>query len=192
MGIVNVLFVHVADEDPAMKIVIPEVFKNMYHRYCRFHVVWTWSNELDKLSASKKGLKRELEVLFNFPLVPTEFEKAWTDMVMKFGIQDHPAIEALWTKRKMWIMAYFKGVYCGRMTSTQRSESTNRVLKDGFVNNVTSLHQFAEKMLEALQHMDHVDAGETHYSQVCLITILQVQCYFVTAVKDCNCNVVIE
>jgi hypothetical protein len=30
------------------------------------------------------------------------------------------------------VMAYFKGLYCERMTSTQCSESTNRVLKDGF------------------------------------------------------------
>jgi hypothetical protein len=66
----------------------------------------------------------------------------------------------------MWVMVYFKGLYCRRMTSTQRSESTNRVLKDGFVNSVMSLHQFAEKMLEALQHMNHIEVGESHYSQV--------------------------
>jgi hypothetical protein len=69
----------------------------------------------------------------------------------------------------MWVMVYFKGLYYGRMTSTQRSESTNQVLKDGFVNSVMSLHQFAEKMLEALQHMDHIEAGECHYSEVRLI-----------------------
>jgi hypothetical protein len=63
-------------------------------------------------------------------------------------------------------MAYVKVLYCGRMRSAQRSESTNKVLKDGFVNSVTLLHQFAEKMLIALQHMDHIDAEESHNSQV--------------------------
>ncbi|CAN6355746.1 unnamed protein product [Urochloa humidicola] len=51
------------------------------------------------------------------------------------------------------------------MTSTQRSESQNRVLKDGYVNANTSLHMFAKRMLDSLQHADHMDAGETHYSQ---------------------------
>jgi hypothetical protein len=80
----------------------------------------------------------------------------------------------------MWIMTYFKGLCCGWMTSTQRSESTNRVLKDGFVNRLTSLHQFTDKMLEALQHMDQIEAGESHYSQVTigiqLITIFVQDC----------------
>jgi hypothetical protein len=63
-------------------------------------------------------------------------------------------------------MAYVKVLYCGRLRSTQRSESTNKVLKDGFVSSVTLLHQFAEKMLIALQHMYHIDAEESHNSQV--------------------------
>jgi hypothetical protein len=149
-----------------MKIAIPRVFEKAHYRYYRFHVTRTWRHELDRLYLVNKGLKVELEYLINFPLVPTEFEKAWDKMVDRYGIKENLAIEALWAKRSMWIMSYFKGLYCGRMTSTQRSESTNRVLKEGFVNSVTSLHQFAEKMLEGLQHMDHMDAEENHYSQV--------------------------
>jgi hypothetical protein len=84
----------------------------------------------------------------------------------KYGLQEHPTIKSLYVKREMWIMTYFKGLYYGRMTSTQRSESTNRVMKDGFVNSVTSLHLFAEKMLEALKHMDHIDTEESHGAQV--------------------------
>lgn len=87
-------------------------------------------------------------------------------LVEEFGIAENPAIKALWEKRERWIPTYFKGMYCGRMTSTQRSESQNRVIKDGFVNENTSLHMFAKRMLDALQHADHMDAGETHYAQV--------------------------
>jgi len=61
---------------------------------------------------------------------------------------------------RRWIVAYFKGMYCGRMTSTQRSESQNKVLKDGYVNESTSMHMFAKRMLDALRHADHMNAGE--------------------------------
>jgi hypothetical protein len=87
-------------------------------------------------------------------------------MEEKYGIQEHPAIKSLYAKQEMWIMAFFKGLYCGRMTSKQWSESTIKVLKDGFVNSVTSLHQFIEKMLKAIQHIDHIDAKESHSAQV--------------------------
>jgi hypothetical protein len=148
-----------------MKIAIHRVFEKTHHQYCRFHVTHTWRHELDRLYLANKGLKVEHESLINFPLGPTEFEKAWDKMVDRYGIRENPVIEALWAKRSMWIMAYFKGLYYGRMTSTQRSESMNWVLKEGFVNSVTSLHQFMEKMLEALKHMDHMDAEESHCSQ---------------------------
>jgi hypothetical protein len=52
------------------------------------------------------------------------------------------------------------------MTLTQRSESQNRVLKEGYVNESTSLHMFARRILDSFHHADHIDAGETHYVQV--------------------------
>jgi molecular chaperone GrpE (heat shock protein) len=113
-----------------------------------------------------KGMNVELESLFNFPLGPTEFKKAWNETFEKYGIKEHPTIKSLFDKRQMSVMAYFKGLSCGRMTPTQISESRNRALKDGYVNSVTSLHQFAEKILEVLQHMDHIDVEKSHCSQV--------------------------
>jgi hypothetical protein len=70
-------YVMETDEDPAMKIAIPKVFKETHYRYCRFHVTRTLWHELDKLYAANKWLKVELELLFNFPLGPSEFEQAW-------------------------------------------------------------------------------------------------------------------
>jgi hypothetical protein len=90
----------------------------------------------------------------------------WEKLVDECGIWEHLAIVVLWQKRKIWIAAYFKGMYCGRMTSTQRSGSQNRVLKDGYVGSVTTCHMFAKRVLDSIQHTNHMDAGESHYSLV--------------------------
>jgi hypothetical protein len=62
-----------------MKIAIPKVFGNTHRRYYRFHVTCTWRYGLDRLYVSNKGMKVELESLFNFLFGPTEFEKAWNE-----------------------------------------------------------------------------------------------------------------
>ncbi|KAL6644101.1 hypothetical protein ACP70R_018867 [Stipagrostis hirtigluma subsp. patula] len=148
-----------------MKEAIEVVFSKTYHRNCRWHVIRPWERDLDRLHRENSGFKEKIEGLLNFPLSPTEFEVAWGDTMREYGLEEYSAIRALWDKRPMWMAPYFKSVYCGQMTSTQRSESTNRVLKDGFVNHTTSLHMFAKRMLEAIQHMDQMEAQETWYSE---------------------------
>ncbi|WVZ64205.1 hypothetical protein U9M48_013766 [Paspalum notatum var. saurae] len=115
--------------------------------------------------ARDKNLQEKIEALINWPLQPTEFEAAWTQTVTELGIQEHPAIVALWSKRSMFIACYFKANYYGRMTSTQRSESTNNMLKLGFVNNATSMNMLAKQCFQAIQHVDHLAPCETHYSE---------------------------
>jgi hypothetical protein len=78
-----------------MKIAIPEVFEKTQHRYCRFHVTHTWKHELDKLYMTHKGLKTELESLINYPLGLSSFEAAWKELVEKYALHDHPAINSL-------------------------------------------------------------------------------------------------
>ena len=74
--------------------------------------------------------ERKIRIFDNYPLGPTQFEVEWKRLVDECGIADHPAIKALWEQKERWIATYFKGMYCGRMTSTQRLESQNRMLKD--------------------------------------------------------------
>ncbi|KAG2628624.1 hypothetical protein PVAP13_3KG250027 [Panicum virgatum] len=155
------------DEDPAMRQAIKVVFDKTHHRNCRWHILRLWEFELDQLYIQHKDmkLKEKLESLINYPLGPTQFEVEWKRLVDECGIADHPAIKALWEQKERWIATYFKGMYCGRMTSTQRLESQNKMLNDGYVNESTGLHIFAKWMLDSLQHADHMDAGETHYAQ---------------------------
>jgi hypothetical protein len=78
-----------------MKIAIPRVFLKTQHQYCRFHVVHIWRYDLDRLYVCKKGMKVELESLFNFLLGPSEFGRAWKVLEEKYGIQEQPAIKTL-------------------------------------------------------------------------------------------------
>ncbi|XP_020186988.1 protein FAR1-RELATED SEQUENCE 5-like [Aegilops tauschii subsp. strangulata] len=83
--------------------------------------------------------------------MPTEFEAAWAELVQKYNLQNDQMMMQLWNDRKMWISAYYKNIFCARMTSTQRSESTNHVLKRGFVKGTQNLNKFARRVNACIQ-----------------------------------------
>jgi hypothetical protein len=155
-----------SDEDPALRIAIQLVFLKSQHRNCHWHITRPWEFDLEQLYIKHKdtGLKERLESLINYPLGPTQFEIEWEKLVDVCDISNHPAIVFLWQNRDRWIAAYFTRMYCGGMTSTQPSKSQNRVLKEGYVNESTSLHMFARRMLDLLQHANHIDTRESHYA----------------------------
>ncbi|KAK1600955.1 hypothetical protein QYE76_020962 [Lolium multiflorum] len=70
-----------------------------------------------------------------------EFEQAWSILVDKYGLQEHPFITQIYEVREKWAKPYFAGIFCARMTSTQRSESANHMLK-GFVPPGYSINMF--------------------------------------------------
>ena len=51
--------------------------------------------------------------------MPTEFETSWAELVHKYNLENDQMMMQLWSDRKMWISAYYKNIFCARMTSTQ-------------------------------------------------------------------------
>jgi hypothetical protein len=91
-----------------------------------------------------EGLNEKLRIVINHPLTHEEFDAAWNALVDEYGIRENVAIDGLWRQRELWIPVYFKKYYCGRMTSTHRSESVNKMVKgSGFTAHMTSLNTFA-------------------------------------------------
>jgi hypothetical protein len=164
-----------------MAVAIKSVFTKTIHRLCRWHTMKKYKEGLWKLYKAHEGLKEKLHIVINHPLTPEEFDVAWKVLVDEYGIHENVAIDGLWKQRELRILAYFKKYYCGRMTSTQRSESVNKMAKgSGFATHMTSLNTFATKLLQVIQHTNHNSAGETHWSQVqtrCSIDLYgQIQC----------------
>ncbi|PNT63358.1 hypothetical protein BRADI_4g14635v3 [Brachypodium distachyon] len=102
---------------------------------------WVFSTFL-KCMHGKQPIYKVTAVL-NHPLMPTKFEAAWHELVNKYNLHDVNVMVNLWNERKTWVSAYWKDVFCARMTSTQRSESMNHVLKKGFTKEFAwSRHEF--------------------------------------------------
>jgi hypothetical protein len=123
---------------------------------------------LGKLYKLFPDLKEQLAAVLNHPLMPSEFEAAWDELMCKYNLHNTNVMINLWRERELWVSAYWKEVFCARMTSTQRSESMNRVLKKGFVKEQQDLHIFAQQVDNCIQTRHEAANRETVASQVCV------------------------
>ncbi|PNT67591.1 hypothetical protein BRADI_3g29324v3 [Brachypodium distachyon] len=153
------------DQDQAMANALQAVFVRTIHRLCRWHMLNKHTESLNKLYHSNKGLEEKLLTAVNHPLTPAVFENAWQEMVSEYELESDPTLCSLYELRASWIASYFKDIFCGRMTSTQRSECMDRMVKRHHVDDSTPLHVFAKKMYQVLQRRKDAEGQETIASQ---------------------------
>lgn len=156
-----------ADQCPSMAPAISLVFFNALHKLCRWHMTKKFHQHLSSLYKTYPTLKAEFTGMLNWPLMPTEFEIAWQNMLDKYDLHDDPMMLSLWEIREEWISAYFKNVFCARMTSTQRSESMNASLKRGILREKMSLHRFAEQVNKLIFQWKQKEHAKSFSAQVC-------------------------
>ena len=135
-----------------MAVAIPRVFTLALHKLCRWHMLKKFREPLGQIYRLHPSFRDEFRAIVNWPLMPNEFETAWLALVDEYNLENNTMMIALWEDRKEWISAYYKGAFCARMTSTQRSESMNYVLKKGFLKKKKlSLHRFVEQVNKCIQ-----------------------------------------
>ena len=160
------IFLIHADQCPSMAKAIPQSFPNTVHKLCRWHILKKYREYLALLYKKYKTFKEEFTAILNWPLMPTEFEAAWAELVHKYNLEKDQMMIQLWSDWKMWISAYYKNIFCARMTSTQRSESMNHVLKKGFVKGTQNLHKFARRVNACIQTRMQKENEQTMTSMV--------------------------
>jgi hypothetical protein len=108
----------ITDGDTAMKNSIKRIFPNAHHRLCAWHLLRNASSNVglpEFMPYLKRCMLSDMEV--------NKFEKLWSEMVEKFGLQNNGWIKELYDKKKMWATAHIRGSFFGGIRTTSRCEA---------------------------------------------------------------------
>lgn len=145
------------DQCKAMTIAIRETWRNTKHRWCKWHILRKAQEALGHVYRTYKDFGDDFNKVLHHMLTIDEFELAWSVIISKYDLGENPFLTRVYQCRKKWAKPFFKTVFCARMTSTQRSESANHVLKL-YVPPKSSIHQFIKQYTKMVDEQENNDS----------------------------------
>ncbi|CAL5021319.1 unnamed protein product [Urochloa decumbens] len=135
------------DQCAAMAAAIKTTLKDTRHRWCRWHMLKDAKANIGPPYSKNSHFKKDFNRLITFETNKVKFEKKWKALQTRYNLLDNSFLNRLFKKREMWAKPYFMGIFCGGMTSTQRSESANHMLKST-IQKAAPMHVFVNKFRE--------------------------------------------
>lgn len=154
------------DQCRAMEVAIGMTLPNTLHRWCKWHVFRKAKEELGGIFSKKTGFKDAFNSVVNEMLTVDEFERAWGQLLEQFGLVENSFMIRAFEARHKWAKPFFKDKYCARMTSTQRVESANHMLKT-YVPRNSSMNKFVCQYNKLLKDRNETEDSEEHKNRQC-------------------------
>ncbi|TVU49926.1 hypothetical protein EJB05_01270, partial [Eragrostis curvula] len=145
------------DQCQAMEAAIKTTIPSARHRWCRWHVLKKAKEYLGHVYSKYSTFKKEFHHLITFVTYPREFE-------LGYKLGGNKYLKRLFKKRSKWAKPYFMGVFCAGMTSTQRSESANHMLKR-YIPRSAPMHLFVRKFSEFQFDREDQECKEKHFTK---------------------------
>ena len=97
----------------------------------------------------KNDFQADFHKVVNHMLTEDEFETTWGMLLDKYNLRKHAYMTQIYEIRTKWAKPYFRGVFYAKMTSTQRSESANHMLKT-YMPPASPMHVFVRKYMRLM------------------------------------------
>ncbi|XP_062119244.1 protein FAR1-RELATED SEQUENCE 7-like [Humulus lupulus] len=137
------------DQNTAMANALESQWPETYHRLCIWHI---YQNATKHLSSSVFKKFRQFATDFGDCIYEfeeeDEFIEAWKNMLERYNLKDNDWLERMFKLKEKWALVYGRDSFCANMTTTQRSESMNNVLKH-YVS-------YQHSMLRFFQHFERL------------------------------------
>lgn len=147
-----------------MAAVIKSTFKLTKHRWCRWHVLRKTKQKVGPKYSKHSNFKKEFNKLVTEETIVCKFERKWRQLIRKYNLENNKFLVRLYKHRAMWAKPYFMDVLCAGMTSTQRSESANHMLKR-FIQRSAPMHMFVRKFNEFQSDRNDQEEKEVHLTK---------------------------
>lgn len=131
----------------------------MHHRWCKWHVLCRVRKFLGECYTGNKEFRDKFHKRLNEMMTVAEFETGWDLLLKAYGMSENTFLKQIYATREMWVKSYFKGVFCAKQTSTQRSECANHMVKN-LVPPSCSIHFFVRQYDKLLHIMDDAENYE--------------------------------
>jgi hypothetical protein len=150
-----------------MEVAIGNVLPATKHRWCKWHVLRKAKERLGALYGKNSQFKVDFHQIVNQMLTKEEFEGAWLQMLSTYALEKNPYLYQIYETRHKWAKPYFSGIFCARMTSTQRSESANHMLKT-YVPPGSAMHVFVKQFNKLLYDRDSEESFQEKRTRLVL------------------------
>ncbi|XP_019180274.1 PREDICTED: protein FAR1-RELATED SEQUENCE 5-like [Ipomoea nil] len=146
----------ITDQDPALKVVIPQTMPTTRHRFCMWHIMTKVGEKVGVTLWHNEDFKKDLNsTVWDDTLTIEEFESKWKTVMKQYNLEEHRWFTQLYEARASWIPAYFHNIPMeGLLRTTSRSESTNSYFGK-FINPHCSLVEFMAQYNSAIGEQRH-------------------------------------
>lgn len=160
-----------------MEVAILVEWPKAVHRWCKWHVLRRARECVGANYTQNKEFRDRFHKMLNEMLTIEEFEAAWDALLKDYNLEKNPFLIQIYETREKWVKSYFKGVFCAKQTSTQRSESANHMVK-GLVPPGCSINHFVRQYAKLQHTIDDAENYEEKRTKLVSMYVAMWCCFF--------------